>query len=769
MSTVSQECRCLEIRGTVQGVGFRPFVYRLATRHGLCGWVCNQPSGVQIAVEGSSNAIEQFLRELECESPPLARIESIESSLGITTGMSGFQIRESSITHEEIGCVPADTATCVDCLGELIDPADRRYRYPFVNCTNCGPRYTIIESMPYDRLRTTMASFSMCPECLAEYHNPGSRRFHAQPNACPACGPKLSLTNSQGEAIDGGNPIAALAAKLAKGSIAAVKGLGGFHLAVDARNEEAVRQLRLRKHREEKPFAIMVQDLEAARSLCFLDETEAELLANQKSPIVLLRRRDECPVAESVAPGRRELGVILAYTPLHHLLLADMEAITNDVAVLVMTSGNLTEEPIAYKNDDAIDRLKTLADVFLIHDREIHCRSEDSVTRVIGGAEAVIRRSRGYAPEPIPLPFELEQPVLAVGPHLKNTFCLGIGRNAYLSPHVGDLDNYLAYRSFRDGIRHFQNLFDVAPAVIAHDLHPEYLSTKYAQEQEDALLIGVQHHHAHVASVLAEHGLKERVIGVAFDGTGFGTDGSIWGAEFLIADCESFERAAHLKYVPLPGGERAIKEPWRIAAVFLSQSFGEDLPWQDWAFTKDWLRPQWATIQKMIAADLNCPRASSMGRLFDAVSSLVTGRRKATYEGQTAAELEMLVDAEETDGCYQFLVEEGMPLIIDPAPVIREVVYDLLHDVPGGIVSARFHSAVANLILEVCCLIRGRTGLNSVALSGGVFQNRTLLTRSLGLFRDAGFQVLTNRRVPANDGGIALGQLAVAAAKLGGL
>lgn len=768
MSTLSRESRCFEVRGSVQGVGFRPFVYRLAKRHALRGWVYNHPSGVQIVVEGTSKAIDEFLQELQHKNPPLARIDAIEWASREISGVLDFQIHVSLTADENFGCVPADASVCDDCLRELFDPVDRRYRYPFINCTNCGPRFTIIESLPYDRPHTTMAAFSQCAACLREYHDPENRRFHAQPNACPACGPRLTLTDAQGAFLDHNAPIAMLASLLADGRIAALKSLGGFHLAVDAANEQAVRELRLRKHREEKPFAIMVRDVETARSFCFLEQAEADLLASRKSPIVLLRRRRNCPVAQSVSPGRRELGVMLAYTPLHHLLFSEFESQTNRQTILVMTSGNLTDEPIAYENCDAQTRLKAVTDVFLLHDRSIRTRCEDSVVRVMDKKEMLVRRARGYAPDPIPLPFHLDQPLLAVGSHLKNTFCIGIGQNAFLSPHMGNLDNYPAYESFRRGIQHFQDLFDMTPAIIAHDLHPDYLSTKYAIDQEGVRLIGVQHHHAHLASVLAEHGLKEPAIGVVFDGTGLGTDGHIWGAEFLIGDIASFERAAHLKYIPLPGGEQAVREPWRMAAVYLSQSFSEEVPWNDWGFAKHWPLSHWKPLQQMIATNLNCPCASSMGRLFDAISCLLTGRMAVTYEGQAAVELEMLVDSDAISGGYEFLVDEGTPLVINPRPVIRAVVDDLLCHVPIETVAMRFHDAVANLILNLACLLREKSGLNLVALSGGVFQNRILLGQSLERLRRAGFHVVTNNRVPCNDGGISLGQLAVAAVAVRG-
>jgi hydrogenase maturation protein HypF len=766
VGTVSLQCRCIEVRGSVQGVGFRPFVYRLATRHGLNGWVCNQTAGVQIVIEGTPEVLDGFVQDLQRESPPLARIDQIHSFPKPTAGFEDFQIRCSSSFNDDISGVPVDSSICDACLRELFDPDDRRYRYPFINCTNCGPRFTIIESMPYDRHRTTMAMFSMCPDCQREYDDPQSRRFHAQPNACPGCGPTLSLVDSSGDPLTHTDPIAFMASKLAAGDIAAVKGLGGFHLAVDATNDQAVQRLRLRKNREEKPFAVMVRDLETARSLCDMDEAEEQLLACDKRPIVLLHRRSDIPIAESVAPGLRELGVMLAYTPLHNLLLAEFESATNRLPVFVMTSGNLRDEPIAYRNKEALDHLKVIADYFLTHDRSIQTRCEDSVTRVIEGEEVLVRRARGYAPDPIKLPFQLDQPVLAVGPHLKNAFCLGMGQNALLSPHVGDLENYPAYQSFLEGIQHFQNLFGVAPTVIAHDLHPDYLSTQHALEQEGMQLIGVQHHHAHIASVMAEHGLQGSVIGVAFDGTGHGTDGRIWGGEFLIADYRTFQRVAHLQYVPLPGGEQAVREPWRMAAVYLSQSHVEEVPWRDGEFARLWPRFPWIVIQQMIAADVNCPLASSMGRLFDAVSSLLTGRLKVAYEGQAAIELEMLVEPNADVNGYRFSVDDGTPRVIDPKPVIRAVVNDRLQGIPIGLVAARFHESVVNLIVETSRLLRDQTGLDRVALSGGVFQNRTLLRQSLNRLRQAGFQVYTNHRVPPNDGGISLGQLA--AAKWGG-
>src|SRR6266496_2107314 len=767
--------RRILIQGIVQGVGFRPFVYGQALRWGLVGFVLNNSLGVTIEVEGSSEALNRFQRTLREEAPPLARIDSLVTELITPCHDMVFVIAHSQAGTERHALISPDTAACNDCLRELFDPRDRRYHYPFTNCTNCGPRFTIIQDVPYDRDKTTMRVFPMCPACQSEYDDPLNRRFHAQPNACPACGPQvqlLSWTNRPGSNED---PIAAAVQYLANGAILAIKGLGGYHLACDALNAEAVQRLRQRKNREAKPFALMVPDLETARRLCQVSEAEATLLQSRQRPIVLLDQLPGNLVAPAVSPAYNTLGIMLPYTPLHHLLLHAFAAtIAPDrLAVLVMTSGNLSDEPIAYQDDDAQERLASIAESMLTHNREIHMRCDDPVVRITASGEQLFRRSRGYAPEPILLSFDFPIPLLACGGHLKNTFCLGKGRQAFVSHHIGDLENLETLTSFREGIEHFQRLFDIYPQAIAYDLHPEYLATKYALDADIPQKIGVQHHHAHIASVLAEHGLSEPVIGVAADGTGFGTDGAIWGCEIMAADLTGFERLAHLTYVPLPGGEQAVRQPWRMAAVYLAQAYGDaftevgarfiSLP-----FVRQLDRSKWRILSQMIARGINSPLTSSLGRLFDAVAAQTNQCGQVLYEGQAAIELEMLAAKDVQAHSYSFTIQrqEQMPAILDVAPMIRAIVNDIQRGLTSSQIASRFHRSIAELLAVASYEARERTGLKRVALSGGVFQNRLLLETLIARLEEMDFQVFINRRVPPNDGGISLGQLAVAAAQL---
>ncbi|MFQ5987728.1 MAG: carbamoyltransferase HypF [Dehalococcoidia bacterium] len=790
------------VQGVVQGVGFRPFIHRLAGENHLKGWVLNSTEGVVIEVEGDEERIEGFIADIVAEPPPLAFIERVDRELLPPVGYTSFLIRESARVEGRFALVSPDISICQDCLRELFDPQDRRYRYPFINCTNCGPRFTIIEDIPYDRPMTTMRVFPMCPYCEAEYNDPADRRFHAQPNACPECGPKVWLQigdcglqiadcNPQSD-----EPIEAARELLAAGYIVAVKGLGGFHLACDATNDAAVRTLRERKQRVDKPFAIMSYDAAAVERYCYLSQAERRLLESRKRPIVLLRRRPDSPISELVAPNNNDLGVMLPYTPLHYLLLSPQWSDGSPFRplALVMTSGNMKEEPIATGNEEALKRLAPLADYFLLHDREIHIRCDDSVTRVFEGQEMPIRRSRGYAPFPIRVPFELEE-ILACGAELKNTFCLTKEGYAFLSQHIGDMENFETLASYEASIEHFKRLFRIEPRVIAYDMHPDYLATKYAQSQiaDCKLQIAVQHHHAHIASCMAEHGLKERVIGVAFDGTGYGADGRIWGGEFLVADYRGFERAGHLAYVPMPGGEAAIKRPYRMALSHLHRAYGSlraepqgealdlDLP-----LLRRVNPVELRVIEHQIERGLNSPLTSSMGRLFDAVSALIGVRDVINYEAQAAIELEMIA-AEDVEEGYTLRAERSAersrrspqgeaiplsptpyPLVLDPAPLIRAIVADMEGGVDGSVISAKFHNAIAAMVLAVCGIIREQEGLNKVVLSGGVFQNVYLLRRSLHLLRGAGFEVYIHRLVPCNDGGISLGQALVANAQVKG-
>lgn len=791
--------RRILIQGIVQGVGFRPFVYGQALRWNLVGFVLNDSAGVTIEIEGTDEALDGFQRALLEETPPLARIDSVATELVLPRHESAFIIAHSQAGSERQALISPDTATCDDCLRELFDPQDRRYRYPFINCTNCGPRFTIVQDIPYDRDKTTMRVFPMCPDCQAEYDNPLHRRFHAQPNACPVCGPQVrlldwaSFSSRGGSGVDGWggplrspeggahytDPIAAAAQYLTRGAILAIKGLGGYHLACDALNAEAVQRLRQRKHREAKPFALMVPDRETARQLCYVSGTEVALLQSRRRPIVLLSQRSACHVAPGVAPAYNTLGIMLPYTPLHHVLLRNFAATIEPgrPAVLVMTSGNLSDEPIAYRDDDAQERLASIAEGMLTHNRDIHMRCDDSVMHIVAGSEQFFRRSRGYAPEPIPLSFDLSAPLLACGGHLKNTFCLGKGRQAFVSHHIGDLENLETLTSFREGIEHFQRLFDIYPEAIAYDLHPEYLATKYALDSDIPRKIGVQHHHAHIASVLAEHGLTGPVIGIAADGTGYGTDGAIWGCEIMVADLVNFERLAHLNYVPLPGGEQAVRQPWRMAAVYLAQAYGDAFLDLNIPFVRQLDKPKWRTLAQMMARGINSPPTSSLGRLFDAVAALIGLCNEVLYEGQAAIELEVLAG----EGGYQ---QEGLPfpqagflqgtpllgdqtqITLDAAPVIRAIVDDIQRQVPLAQIAGRFHRAIADLLAMACIEVHKRTGLKVVALSGGVFQNRLLLEQLMTRLEEMAFQVYINRRVPPNDGGLSLGQLAVAAARL---
>jgi len=740
-------------QGAVQGVGFRPHLYRLAKVYHLTGWVNNDPAGVTVEVEGEKKNLELFFQESISRPPVLARIKKVSKTELPKAGFKHFVIRKSSRSDVVSTQVSADAATCPDCRRELFDRNDRRYRYPFINCTNCGPRFTIIERIPYDRPFTTMKIFKMCPNCQAEYDDPANRRFHAQPNACPVCGPKLSLLDRQGKKIPG-DPFSTAIKFLQKGKTISVKSIGGFQLACDALNEKAVAELRRRKLREDKPFALMAPDLRAIKKFATVSRAEQEMLLSPERPIVLLRRKRNARVAESVAPLQKNLGFMLPYTPLHHLLLRESRML------LVMTSGNLSDEPIAFEDREAMRRLQNIADFFLTHNRPIFSRCDDSVMRVFESKPYPLRRARGYVPRPLELVFPEKRGLLAVGAHLKNTFALAKAGQLIVSHHIGDLENLETLRAFEQGIEHFKSIFEIDPEMVVHDLHPDYLSTRYALQLKIPRL-AVQHHHAHAASVMAEHGLSQKVLGVSLDGTGYGTDGHIWGGEFLAADYFGFERKAHLKYIPMPGGEKAVRESWRMALAWLDRIYGKDL----WKLELHFLRKiDHARAKLALAASakgINAPLTSSMGRLFDAVSAILGVRLFANYEGQPAIELEMSADESEA-GAYRFdYGEEDAKIIIDPEPVLRSVVEDLLKKQSPGKISARFHNAVCRMVSEVCVRVRDETGLNDITLSGGVFQNWWILSQVKKLLEKARFRVFTHRLVPANDGGISLGQAAI--------
>jgi len=786
----------IHITGVVQGVGFRPFVYGLARRLGLTGWVKNTSAGVEIEAAGPHEDVDIFVDSLQVEAPPLARIDEVQVQECAYNGFTDFTIIASQPIPDAFQPISPDVSVCQDCLQELFNPNDRRYRYPFINCTNCGPRYTIITDIPYDRPNTTMAGFEMCPQCAAEYGDPNDRRFHAQPTACPECGPSVWLEPSTEEATSGEPVLArqeaalrAVRRMLQEGKTVAIKGLGGFHLACDATNPQAVARLRNRKLRVDKPFALMMPDVETIATHCYLDERERKLLESSERPIVVLQRRPESTIASGVAPRQNTLGVMLPYTPLHYLLFSPEDASEQPPAkVLVMTSGNLSEEPIAIDNQEARQRLSRLADAFLMHNRPIFTRCDDSVVRLQQlyrsteekddtSIAVPLRRSRGYAPYPVRLAWEAP-PALAVGPELKNTFAFTRGRYAFLSHHIGDMENYETLQSFESGVDHFERLFRVQPQLLAYDLHPNYLASRYAQqraERSQLPAVGVQHHHAHIAACMAENGILEdqQVIGVAFDGTGYGSDGAIWGGEFLLASYRDFQRAAHLAYVPLPGGDAAVRKPARTALAYLWKtglSWDVDLP------SVAALSPEErAVLLNQLQQDINAPLTSSMGRLFDAVSSLAGVCQQINYEAQAAVELEALVDPHERHA-YPFDLQkvsgessQHESIHIDSAALIWMLVGDIYAGVQPQTIAARFHNGVAQMVLEVCRKLRAQSGLNVVALSGGVWQNVTLLAKTLARLENEGFHVLTHHKVPANDGGLALGQAAVAHWKQGNL
>jgi hydrogenase maturation protein HypF len=754
------ERREITVRGRVQGVRFRPFVYRLAQEEGLAGWVRNTSGGVEIEIEGDTAGLDAFLRRLRTDSPPLAGVDEVEARPATPAGASGFVILRSEVREGEFLPVAPDVATCAACLAEINDPAARRHCYPFTNCTSCGPRFTIIQALPYDRARTTMRGFPLCGACRVEYEEVTDRRFHAEPVACPTCGPEL-VFREPGRTIQGA-PIATAVAALREGRIVAIKGLGGFQLACDATDEGVVARLRERKAREAKPFAVMVPDLDTAHALCHISDAEAALLTGPRAPIVLLQRRDPAPnaarLAAGVAPGIDTLGVMLPHSPLHHLLLRGFGG------PLVMTSANRSEEPIASGNEEAEKRLAGIADAFLLHNREIASRYDDSVVRVDAGEEAVLRRARGYAPEPIRLARTAPMPILAVGPQLKNTFCLVRGDRAFMSQHIGDLDDALTLAHYHHTLALYRRLFGIDPQAVAFDLHPDYAATQFARSLEGVRQIGVQHHHAHVVSCMAEHGVTEPVIGIAFDGAGYGTDGAVWGGELLVADWQGFRRTAQLAYLRLPGGDMAARQPWRMGLSALAHAYGDAADEVAAELLAAIPERNRSTVLGMVRRAVHAPPTSSVGRLFDAVAALAGTRHVNQYEGQAAMELEARVDESE-QAAYPLPLAHAAA-VWEPGPLIRAVTKDVRRGARPGTIAARFHNALTSAVVEGCRGLREKEGLATVVLSGGCFQNRRLLTRTrTGLERE-GFRVLTHRRVPPNDGGISLGQAAIALATL---
>jgi len=801
----------ISIQGIVQGVGFRPFVYGLANRLNITGWVQNTSSGVEIEAVGETESLDLFCASLKTEAPPLALIESIKIEHCEPDHYSKFEIVHSKIIPNAFQPISPDICTCDDCLKELFDENDRRFLYPFINCTNCGPRFTIINDVPYDRPNTTMAEFQMCPDCLSEYNNPEDRRFHAQPVACPVCGPHIQLVDSNNTHITNsqinfnlpGNleinrsikSLVSAQKMLADGKIIAIKGLGGFHLACNALNLDAVNELRARKLRVDKPFAVMMADIRLISKYCKLDSRSRNLLESRERPIVILPRERDCEISTEVAPFQNTIGIMLPYTPLHYLLFSGINSqnSTNNIPpALVMTSGNISEEPISIDNNEAIKDLSNIADAFLIHNRDINTRCDDSVFQIYINPKFTIqktnqknlsftypvRRSRGYAPYPLLLPFDLNQ-VLATGAELKNTFCITRERYAFISQHIGDIENFETFCSFESGIDYYEKLFKINPEIIAYDLHPDYLSTRYALERAEANnleSIGVQHHHAHIASCMADNGLtgEEKVIGISFDGTGYGDDKTIWGGEFLFSSYSEYERIAHLRYTPLPGGDKAIKEPWRIGLSWLRTAglaWDENLPPVKHIIRNPSHNEQLLqVIEHQIDAGVNAPLTSSVGRLFDSVASIIGIREIVNYEAQAAIELENLCDPKEK-GLYPLSIyhagenEQDLhssPLIIDPTPMLKAIIDDLFAEIPSSIISARFHNSLAFMVLEVSLILRKVLNSNLIALSGGVWQNLTLLEKTINILIRENFELLIHRRVPPNDGGISLGQAVIA-------
>ncbi len=762
----------IHITGVVQGVGFRPFVYNLAVSHSIRGFCLNDSEGV--VIEAYGDRLERFVEDLKNGAPPLSRITGLRTEpCEQAEGLKGFSIRESVSFAGAFGLISPDFAVCTNCLAELFDPKDRRHLYPFINCTNCGPRYSIIKDMPYDRPNTTMAGFKMCPECDAEYHDPSDRRFHAQPNACEVCGPKAWLVDVTGRTVSGFNSEAVEAAVslLKEGRIIAIKGIGGFHLSCDAQNDEAVARLRAAKRsslakasQSNKPFAVMSVDVSAVEGFAEVSQAERGLLEERTRPIVLLGKKHPESLSCHVAPGNSDYGVMLPYTPIHHMLLGG-----SGFKALVMTSGNKADEPIVTSNKEAVDKLSGMADFFLLHDRDIYMRVDDSIARVNGKTVSISRRARGFVPSAIDLGEDTAD-ILATGPELKNTFCLTKGRFAIMSTHIGDMENAGALEFYKESLRNLRASFKSNPSIIARDMHPGYATSAFASEYAitegipAGRIIEVQHHHAHIAGVMAEHGLRKKILGVAFDGTGYGTDGTVWGGEFFVCDRSAFKRVAHLGQTGLPGGEMAVKEPWRMALSYLRQTYGEKSIEVIKKYFPRFATPEGAVIMKMLEEGINTPLTSSVGRLFDAVASLAGIRDRITYEAEAAINLEAAAreDSFERADPYPFDIDNNDTKSIDLAPMIRSIVADVSDGkTPSGI-AARFHQTLASVITKTLIPMREATGISEAALSGGAFQNRLLLSLSMDSLAREGFKVYINEQVPSNDGGVALGQAAVA-------
>jgi hydrogenase maturation protein HypF len=751
----ADEGRLIEVRGIVQGVGFRPWVYREACEARLAGRVRNHTAGVTIEVFGKTPAVDRFVDRLATAAPEASVIDSLTSHPIPYEPTSGFHIEDSERTAERRVAIPPDLATCPACLAEMLDPDNRRYHYPFTNCTACGPRFTIATAAPYDRPSTTMATFRMCPLCQREYDSVQDRRFHAQPNACPVCGPVLTLLDGSGASVETSDVALQAVEALVDGWIVALKGIGGFHLACDATSEHAVARLRVRKRRDEKPFAVMVRDLDHARSLGVLSSADERLMMSVERPIVLVRRREPSCLASGVAPNNPLVGLFLPYSPLHHLL---MEGVRRP---LVMTSGNVSDEPIAYENGEAVRRLSGIADLFVTHDRDIVTRCDDSVARVINGAPVILRRSRGYVPRALRLASPLARPVLGCGALLKNAFCAARGGEAVLGPHIGDLENLETFASYRESIERLEQFLGFTPEILAHDLHPDYLSTRYALQRQGVLPIAVQHHHAHVASAMAEHGLDGPVMGVAYDGTGLGPDGTAWGGEILLARYDGFDRLATFRPLALAGGDTAIRQPWRIALALLDDAFGGDAPIEALGLFRNVSRGDVTLVRGMIDRRLNAPLAHGVGRYFDAMGAIGLERPRATYEGQLALEWNSIADSDE-NGQYRYrIVRTASVWQLDLRAMVRDAVYELIGGAPPAIISARFHNTLAAATAD---LVRGLARLHGnlpVVLSGGCFQN-AVLAEGVSSRLAPDFDVRLHARVPPGDGGLALGQAVIA-------
>jgi len=750
----------IKIKGRVQGVGFRPTVFRYANQFNLSGYVCNTSEGVLIEIEGKKENIEKFIKKIKNSPPPRAKIKEIDIEKIDIKNEDGFRIIESKNDLDIKVEISPDIATCNDCLKELFNKNDRRYLFPFINCTNCGPRFTITKKIPYDRENTTMAEFIMCEECREEYENIYSRRFHAQPNCCFKCGPEVKLIDNKGNEISENIKAIKETSKLLKeGKIIGIKGIGGYHIACDALNEKTIKILRERKKRYEKPFALMAKNIEVIKRYCYINKEEEEILKSWETPIVLLKKKNEI-LPEIIAPVNQYLGFFLPYTPIHHLLFY----FDKNLDILIMTSGNFSEEPIIYDDKFAFERLKDICDFFLTHNRKIHINCDDSVLRIFNKKIYFIRRSRGYVPSPIEIPYNSKKVIFAAGSDLKNTFAFVKNNNVYLSQHIGDLENYFSHESYKKSIELFKNILEIEPEIIVYDMHPGYFSSKISKEIfKDLKKIEVQHHHSHIASCMAENKLKnEKVIGIAFDGTGYGIDRKIWGGEFLICDYENFERTCHLKYMPILG-EISIKEVWRIGATYLYKIFGDEFLNLDIEFVKKIDKKKWEIMKSEIDNNINLFYNSSMGRLFDAVSSICGIREKITYEGQASIELEMKIEKDIKRKYYDYEIKkENNVYIIDPEIILREIVEDIKNKVSVGIISFKFHITISEIINQICKILRDERNINKVCLSGGVFQNIFLLSDIFNLLKKNKFEVFIHNKVPTNDGCISLGQAIIA-------